>query len=272
MQASVHDLIGDAHQVAGHAQSRMNEAAHILVGHHIPDAIAGKDQKLIAILAALAEDLRLRGYQLLALALLLDVLKVIIAQSSRDSQRAVNALDHNTATGIVDALLLLRQNGFVVLRGEDRHALATENSTRIPAIGDVHLGEADKSADGGGPAAFLLLLGELRQVPHHLIDAQEARAYSLHVIAANELLGANDAVQQMFCTMLGHLASGMAVEHSEEAPILERVSEAGARIVGILHLTAPALHRANTEEQLVALALVIVLGGFRLIQESAHVH
>jgi len=160
----------------------------------------------------------------------------------------------------------------VVLRCEHRNSLAAQDRPGIPTVGDVHLREADKGADGGGAAAFLRLVGELRQVPHHLVDAQEAGAYALHVVAPNKLLGADDAVQKMLGTVLGHLGSGMSIEDGKEAPVLQNISQPGTSVVGVLHFGPPSLHRADPEEQFVALALVIVLGGFRLIQESAHVH
>lgn len=90
------------------------------------------------------------------------------------------------------------------------------------------------------------------------------------MITALKFFCANNAVEQVLGTMLGHFVTGMSIEHSKERPIVQTIAKTSSGIVCIFHFTAPTLHRANAEEQFVSLTAVIVLVRSRFIQERSH--
>src|SRR6218665_2995233 len=97
--ADVLQIVGQPHPVA-------HEVAQLLVRHDIPDPVTGQNDELISLRAILHPNLRFGGYELLALSLTLYVFILEVTERSRHRQRAVDALDHDAATGVLDTLLL----------------------------------------------------------------------------------------------------------------------------------------------------------------------
>uniref|UniRef100_A0A182QMJ1 Uncharacterized protein n=1 Tax=Anopheles farauti TaxID=69004 RepID=A0A182QMJ1_9DIPT len=245
-------------QIVRQLEAVVHELAQLDVAHHVPHAVARQHQKLVRLLPVAAEDLRLGRHQLLALAEVVHVLVVVVAEGTAHRQATVHPLDHHRAARVLDTLLLARQDGFVVLRGEDGLSVLTQDSPGIATVRHVQLLAGDKGANGRR-AGFVHARRQLRDVAHRLVQLQEAGVDALRDVVVAELGRGDDALQQVGRTVLRHVVPRVPIEHREVVPVVEILPETGFRMIRVLHLAPPALHRTDAVTQPIAFAVLVRL-------------
>ncbi|KAG7283193.1 hypothetical protein CRUP_000555 [Coryphaenoides rupestris] len=233
VQAGVHHIVADPLEIVGHLQSGPDEVAQLLVGHNVPDAVAGQNHKLVLLRArdTASEPFTLwiiteppafwmrsfsRGLQ----GLWSSVEKHTCALRHRTARESPQLMkkrcsgDRRTPTAVDP----LRSTPF--RRSEKLRICSSmrRNPARIPVFTASTVGWA----------------GAVAVPPEELFEA-----------------GFSPAV-------VGHTGAGVAIVDGEEGP----VGHAGGwepqhRRVSILHLNPPALHGAQAVAQPVALAVGI---------------
>ena len=157
----------------------MNVFSQVVVGHHVPYAVAGEHEELVLVVHALSGiDLGLGRHELLARTAALHALVLVVAEGARDGERAVDALYHDRAAGVLYALALDRIDRLVVVGGEHDRVIADEDGARVAAVDEVDVRRTDKAGDGRR-AALVLAAVELGHPAHLLVEVEETLANGL---------------------------------------------------------------------------------------------
>ena len=123
-------------------------------------------------------DLGLGRDQLLARSAALHRLVLVVAESARHRQRAVDALYHHRAARVLYALALQLIHGLVVHRGQHHLVVAAENGARVPALDQIHVRRTDEAGDGRR-AALVLAAAQLGHVAQLVVQVEETLADGL---------------------------------------------------------------------------------------------
>ncbi len=160
----------------------MNIFFEVVVGHDIPDAVAGEHDELVALAPLSHVALGLGRDELLARPASLHILVLEVAQGTRHRQRAVDTLDHHTAAGVLDTLALARIYWLVVVGAEHALAAADQNGARVTAIDQIGVRGRDETGDRCG-AALVLASIEFGQLTDLVVQVEEALAHRLEQTA-----------------------------------------------------------------------------------------
>lgn len=100
-------------------------------------------------------------------------LVLVVAQGTRDRQRAVDALNHDRTTGVLNAFAFVRVDGLVVVGAQGHLVTRHENSSRVAAIDQVDVRGRDETRDRGR-ARLVLALVEFGHATQTVVQVEEA--------------------------------------------------------------------------------------------------
>lgn len=150
IETEVDDLSADVSQVGADLQSVVDEGAQLLVADGVPHPVTGEHQELICGRARHHTHLWLWRHHLLAGGPILCPLVAEVPQSTGYCQGTVDPLDGHRASGALDALLLQRAVGFVVLCREADLARAAQHGPGVATVGKVDVVRRDEGSHHSG--------------------------------------------------------------------------------------------------------------------------
>mmetsp|Transcript_18621 Transcript_18621/g.59289 ORF Transcript_18621/g.59289 Transcript_18621/m.59289 type:complete len:340 (+) Transcript_18621:260-1279(+) len=243
----------------------------LLVGEHVPDAIACQDQKLIILLALHDLDLGLGRHHLLLRRLRRRDLVAEVTQRPGHSQIAVHTAHGHGAARVHDAIALRRQVRLVVSGHGDGLATTAEHGAGVAAVADQQVVWGDEAHDGSGATVVLARANALRGADG-FVERQEALHHGRgHIVGtrAGKLWRRPDLAEKVQSGHIGRHLPAVSVEHAKEGvPWL--VGDVGDARVRVLHVNAPTLHGRKSVLESVPFTGVGLLVLDRLVQERAH--
>eukprot|EP00053_Salpingoeca_punica_P008861 m.79214 g.79214 ORF g.79214 m.79214 type:complete len:373 (-) comp14781_c2_seq1:14-1132(-) len=251
-----------------------DKLAGLLIGDHVPDAVAAEHEELVVLRPPQRGHVCQRGDDLLLVRQVRLVLVCVVAERARHSKIAAHTPNLYVPTGRVDTLLLRLVGGFVVLGAEMRLASAAENSARVAAVADHYVCGGDKGTNRRGAAAVAQVLQawQFAQLAVHrkVTGAQAILQAVFHRSGCVlELGGLHNGWQKLSRTLLRDGGAAVSVKHCEKRYVRQAVNRDNGG-VRVLHFDAPALHRRHAILDAVTLALFGGLVGDRLVQKCAH--
>ena len=177
VETQVEDFVADSNQIISDFKTRVHKLLEILVGHDVPDAVAGQHNKLVLLIWTFPSiHLGLGRDKLLAGAPILHAFVLEIAESAGHGQRAVDPLNHDRTARVMYSLPLGRVYGLVVIGAQHDLVVAAHKRSRVAAVDQIAVSGADEAGDRRGAALVLASL-KLGQTANLIVQVQEAFAY-----------------------------------------------------------------------------------------------
>ena len=137
-EAAHHQLFADLRRFEALRDPSNDEVRHLLVGQHVPDAVAREDDEMPVLVDFANLDVWATGDDLLFRSLVWIGLEGEVTECSGQREVAVDPIDLDEPAGLLDPLLLVLVRRLVIDAEGDRRAVAdASDATRVADVGHV---------------------------------------------------------------------------------------------------------------------------------------